>query len=427
MPTPDTVLNRRTLLGGTAAAVAVAALPGTGRASGDSPKGLDRSVEALTDELRDDLIALRRDLHAHPEGPGEERRTAGVVAARLRACGLDVTTGVGGHGVVGVLRGAHPGRTVAFRADMDAVPAPDQIPGGIAAAHLCGHDLHTTVGVGVAEVLSRLRRRLHGTVVFVFQPAEEALTGAAAMLDDGVFDRVRPEEIHALHCGPFPVGTFATTAGFGLPGRDSGAITVTGPDAAARAEELAARIAALGTVSPPDGPEGVERLVTDFVTPDGPLAEFVYLRTRVARTDTATEVQVVFRCWPEERYVTLRGDVDRIAREHGTTGAVFPEDPFPAMACPVEEGDALHRFLRGTFGRERAIRMEAAVPFSGEDYALFLDRLPGTWTFLGVRSPGAEVIDSYPHFGAFTPDENAIGHGVRAMSLWLASRAHGRG
>jgi metal-dependent amidase/aminoacylase/carboxypeptidase family protein len=100
-----------------------------------------------------------------------------------------VGTGVGGYGVVGVLRGRHRGRTVAYRADTDAVPPVDQIGGGTAPKHLCGHDIHTTVGVGIAQVLARLRRKLHGTVVFVFQPAEESLAGARAMIEDGVLAR----------------------------------------------------------------------------------------------------------------------------------------------------------------------------------------------------------------------------------------------
>ena len=117
-----------------------------------------------------------------------------------------------------------------------------------------------------------------GTVVFLFQPAEETLTGAAAMLDAGVFARVRPAEIHALHCGPFPVGQFVVTPGYGLPGQDRGTVTLTGAEAPARARQLADEIDALGTVSRPGTPADLERLVADLQTPDGPLAEFVFMQ-----------------------------------------------------------------------------------------------------------------------------------------------------
>lgn len=418
-------LTRRGVLGGAAVAVAVTAQrpAHAGTAGGDRPP--QRSIDDAAAAVEEDLIALRRDLHARPEGPGRERRTAAAVAERLNDAGLAVTTGVGGHGVVGVLRGDRPGRTVAYRADMDAVPPADQIEGGGVAAHLCGHDLHTAVGVGVAQVLARLRHRLSGTVVFVFQPAEETLSGARSMLDEGMPELSDAAEIHALHCGPFPVGEFAVTPGTGLPGLDAGTVTVTGAGAAERAGDLAAEIAELGTVAPPQTPEDLERLVEQFHIPDGPLASSVYMRARAVESDAADSaaVELSYRCWPEDRHREVREEVDRIAASYGETEVDFPSDPFPAMVCPEWEGHELKRHLRAALGRDSVTVMQAAVPFSGEDFALFLDRMPGTFTYLGVRVPGADLDTSYPHFGTFDPDERAIGFGVRAMAGWLAERS----
>ncbi|MER6007935.1 hypothetical protein ABT120_56010 [Nonomuraea angiospora] len=106
---------------------------------------------------------------------------------------------------------------------------------------------------------------------------------------------------------------------------------------------------------------------------------------------------------------------------------IFPEVPFPAMVCPEREGQAIKRYLQWTAGPGRVRTLQAAVPFSGEDFALFLDRFPGTYTFLGVRAPGAAIETSYPYFGAFNPDERAIGHGVRAMAGCLATRTRTAG
>ncbi|GIG87412.1 M20 metallopeptidase family protein [Plantactinospora endophytica] len=420
------VVSRRAVLGGAAVALAGVGLapPWAAHAgNGSTSRSFDQALlDATASRLDRSLVELRRDIHRHPEIAGQERRTAGVVARRLRAAGLDVRTGVGGYGVVGILRGAHPGRTVGYRADMDAVPPDEQMAGGPEPAHLCGHDLHTTVGVGVAEVLALLRHRLAGTVVFVFQPAEEALSGAAAMLDDGVFDRARPTEIHALHCGPFPVGQFLVMPGYGLPGLDRGVVTLTGSDATVRARQLAAEINTLGTVAPPRTPADLEQIVADLQTPDGPLAEFVFMGAQPVETDGAAEVRVSFRCWPEHRYAEIRERIQRLATASGGASVAFPNDPFPAMICPEREGLALERHLHRTVGRDGVRRMHAAVPFNGEDFALFLDRMPGTFTFLGVRAPGAAIETSYPHFGAFNPDERAIGYGVRAMAGWLATR-----
>jgi amidohydrolase len=388
-------ITRRAVLGG-AAGIALAS-------AGAAPAGasVDRS-----------LITLRRTIHRHPEIAGQERRTAALVAQRLRAAGLDVTTDVGGHGVVGVLTGARSGRTIAYRADMDAVAPDSQVGGTGRAAHVCGHDIHTTVGVGVAEALARSRDRLSGRVVFVFQPAEETLTGAAAMLADGVLARTRPEEIHALHCGPWPVGQFTVTLGSGLPGQDHGVVTAADPAAAVR---LAARINALGTVSRPTTPADLEQVVADIQLPDGPLAGFVFMAAQVS----GAEVRVSYRCWPERRYLEVRRAIRQLA---GAATVSFPGDPFPAMAPPVRETAALQRYLHRTVGRDRTRVAHAAIPFNGEDFALFLDRIPGTFTFLGVRRPGAAIETSYPHFGPFDPDERAIGHGVRVMTGWLATR-----
>ncbi|MEU4216557.1 M20/M25/M40 family metallo-hydrolase [Actinoplanes sp. NPDC026623] len=416
-------VSRRAVLSGAAAAAsgvwlapATAARAGTGAAA--------TAVDAVASALDRELIELRRSIHRHPETAGLERRTAAVVARRLRAAGLRVTTGVGGYGVVAVLDGARAGRTVAYRADMDAVAPKDQVAGGTEAAHLCGHDLHTTIGVGVAQVLARLRARLAGRVVFVFQPAEEALTGAAAMLADGVLARTRPAEIHALHCGPFPVGNFVVMPGTGLPGQDRGTITVTGADAAARARRLADEISALGTVSRPATPADLERLVAELQMPDGPLAGFIFMQARAAEFEDRAEVQISYRCWPQERYAEVREAINGLAGSAGGAAASFPNDPFPAMVTPLREGLALQEFLHRTVGRDRTQRLYAAIPYSGEDFALFLNRIPGSYAYLGVRAPGAAIETSYPHFGTFDPDERAIGHGVRAMAGWLASRTH---
>jgi len=154
----ESVVRRRSVLGGVAAATAGTLLaPGTAWAGGGRRAG---TMDAVASGLDRHLLELRRDLHEHPELAGQEHRTAEVVARQLRAAGLHVSTGVGGTGVVGVLTGARGGRTVAYRADMDAVPPNAQIAGAGVTAHLCGHDLHTTIGVGTALVLARLRHRL---------------------------------------------------------------------------------------------------------------------------------------------------------------------------------------------------------------------------------------------------------------------------
>lgn len=158
------------------------------------------------DAFADELTAIRRDLHAHPEIGFEEVRTAGIVAQALRSYGIDVHEGIGRTGVVGVLDGKAPGRTIGLRADMDALPMDEetnlpwrsQTPGVF---HGCGHDGHTTMLLGAARYLAETRD-FAGRAVFVFQPAEEGLGGARAMIADGLFERFPCDEIYGLHNNP---------------------------------------------------------------------------------------------------------------------------------------------------------------------------------------------------------------------------------
>jgi amidohydrolase len=188
------------------------------------------AIEAFTDEL----VAIRRDLHAHPEIGFEEVRTSGIVAEKLAAWGIEVHRGIGGTGVVGILEGTGgPGRRIGLRADMDALPMDEitnlpwrsTIPGRM---HACGHDGHTTMLLGAARYLAE-NRGFAGTAIFVFQPAEEGLGGARAMLADNLFERFPCDEIYGLHNAPnLDPGQIAVFPGPAMAGADFFDIRITG-------------------------------------------------------------------------------------------------------------------------------------------------------------------------------------------------------
>jgi hippurate hydrolase len=188
------------------------------------------AIEAFTDEL----VAIRRDLHAHPEIGFEEVRTSGIVAAKLAAWGIEVHRGIGGTGVVGILEGTGgPGRRIGLRADMDALPMDEitnlpwrsTIPGRM---HACGHDGHTTMLLGAARYLAE-NRGFAGTAIFVFQPAEEGLGGARAMLADNLFERFPCDEIYGIHNAPnLDPGQIAVFPGPAMAGADFFDIKITG-------------------------------------------------------------------------------------------------------------------------------------------------------------------------------------------------------
>ena len=199
----------------------------------------DAEIKSATEALTPEVVALRRDLHAHPELSNREERTGRLIAERLRGLGLEVRHPVAKTGVVGVLRGDRPGGVVALRADIDALPIQEegdapyksQVPGVM---HACGHDAHTAILIGVAEVLAGLRERLPGTVVFLFQPAEEGAPegeegGAPLMVEEGALDDPKVEAVFGLHVGGWlETGQVGFAPGPFFASSDTFTITVAG-------------------------------------------------------------------------------------------------------------------------------------------------------------------------------------------------------
>ncbi|MGH3614831.1 MAG: amidohydrolase, partial [Pseudonocardia sp.] len=234
-------------------AFALAALPGLAAAAPATPAAspLEAEVRTRTAALVEQLIGWRRDIHQHPELGDQETRTAALVAKHLEGLGLEVQTGVARTGVVGILRGGKPGPVVALRADMDALPVTE--PAGLPFAstarqvyqgqvtgvmHACGHDAHTAMLMAVAQVLSAMKAELPGTVMFIFQPAEEgpsdlpltpeATWGARMMLEEGLFERLKPDAVFAVHVMPGKPGTIYWRAGATTASSDTLSVTIHG-------------------------------------------------------------------------------------------------------------------------------------------------------------------------------------------------------
>jgi metal-dependent amidase/aminoacylase/carboxypeptidase family protein len=181
----------------------------------ESEKPIHSLIQKETDEIYDSLVKIRRDFHMYPELSEHEKRTSQKIESYLLALGLEVKTNIGGYGVVGILKGNKDGKHIAWRADIDAFKSdiPDlvgfesKIKG---VRHICGHDVHATIGLGIANILSKHKDKINGTIYFIFQPAEETFRGAEKMIEDGLFNIINPSEIYALHMAPLPVGIITT-------------------------------------------------------------------------------------------------------------------------------------------------------------------------------------------------------------------------
>jgi metal-dependent amidase/aminoacylase/carboxypeptidase family protein len=366
------------------------------------------------------MIQVRRDLHAHPELAGAETRTAGIIADRLKAYGLEVRTGVGGTGVVGVLRGRSARPVVAYRADMDGLlqNLAEDVPwrstsSGV--AHACGHDVHVAVALGVAEVLSALKSDLPGTVVFLFQPAEETIEGAKRMIAAGAMDTPRPDVVFALHVAPFDAGLIATTPGVGLPGLERFTVRIKGATSSAEiANDLLSAIRTAGTVRFPGGPADWQRILADLQTRGSALARFAWVN---AAFDSSSAGEHVIRgsvkASGEDEYTRVLDLVRSRAADlerQGTACTVASERVLPDVRSDAALGEWAVGPLGEAVGPTSVVTIPNSLPFFGEDFAFYLQKSPGVLFWLGGGSR------ALPHSPAFQVDERAIGTGIVAMA-----------
>jgi len=368
-----------------------------------------------------EFIDLRRDLHRHPEVSGAEVRTAGVVAERLRAFGLEVRTGVGGHGVVGVLRGGRPGPLVAYRADMDALRSsdPDPVPfrsGTPGVRHQCGHDVHVAIGLALAAALSSVRDSLPGSVLFVFQPDEERGAGARAMLADGVFAAGKPVAIYGLHTSPYEAGQIATRPGVMMAARDRVRVTVSGEgNTAAALDRARGVLQAVSTIGPAQAfqpqPEG---FIVVQIAPAAPGAATIQGSVTVAGREARDRARAALT----SGLGAIR--VPGVAATHDYTEKV--------MAGVTNDADlttlATAALVRA-FGEAAVPLLRNIAPAFSEDFGSFQDEVPGVFFFLGV-SNAAKGIAGMPHSPDFDVDEDAMAFGTRAMATVILDRIASR-
>ncbi|TGQ66631.1 MAG: amidohydrolase [Mesorhizobium sp.] len=372
-------------------------------------------ADLYADELKREMTAWRRDLHAHPEFGFEEKRTAAFVAAKLREFGLDdVAEGVGGTGVVGTLKRGSGNRAIALRADMDALRISEQSAAPYRSRndgfmHACGHDGHTTMLLGAAKRLAG-EGRFDGTVRFIFQPAEEWGKGALAMLDDGLMQRFPFDEIFGLHNMPgLPIGHFETRAGPIMSAEDNFEIVLKGMGGhAARphsGQETLVAACALVTnlqtivarrLSPADiSVVSVTELITDGTRNALPGLARILGDARSFRPEVSAEI---------ERQMRVIAEGTALAYNVGA------EVTYTREFVPLQNDAELveHAFAAARTVFEPAAIAVAREPMTGsEDFARFLDRVPGCFVFLGNGEASAPL-----HNSSYDFNDDGLLHGT---------------
>jgi amidohydrolase len=395
-------------------------------------------IEALAARVEPKVVAWRRDIHQHPELGNREFRTAALVAAHLRSLGLEVTTGVAHTGVVAVLSGRSASPVVALRADMDALPVKELADVPFASSvraeyngrevdvmHACGHDAHTAILMGVAEVLSARRRTLPGTVKLIFQPAEDSRPdgedgGAAAMIREGVLDQPKVDAIFGLHVAPLPHGTIAYRPEGAMAGATVFTISVAGrqthgamPWAGIDPIPIAAQIIlGLQTIVS----RQLDLTAAPAVLTIGTLTAGTQNNIIPARVDMTGTIRTFTPTAREDVAMRIRRTAEAIAQGAGGNATVsFSDNATPVVFNNPALTARMVPVLERVAGRDR---LRLIPPLTvGEDFAFYQEKVPGLFIFLGTSAPGTDPTKAAPnHSPYFTVDDSAMVVGVRALS-----------
>jgi amidohydrolase len=407
---------------------------------GDSA-ALEAEVRKRAAAIEEKLIAWRRDIHQHPELGDQEKRTSGLAAEHLRALNLEVQTGVARTGVVGILRGGKPGRTVALRADMDALPVkePEGLPFAshetadyfgkqVPVMHACGHDAHTAMLMATAEVLTSLKDDLPGTVMFIFQPAEEGSSvvapssgkswGAKLMLEEGLFEKTKPDAVFALHVMPGRWGEISYRSGPTTASSDTPEITVTGKQGHGGMPwntvdpimTSALVITGLQTVVSRKANLTESPVVVTIGTINGGTGPNIVPETvEMSGTIRTYDEQV-----REQAHRDIRLVAEKIAESAGATAKVT----ITSMYDTTINNEALTARMAPVIERA-ADGHVAPAPLVGaaEDFSFFAKEVAGLYVFLGVTPRDQAPAQAAPnHNPRFFVDEGALVVGVRTMA-----------
>ena len=389
------------------------------------PAPITTTLETLA-PLHADMTVWRQDIHAHPELGFQENRTAGLVARQLEAFGITVTRGVGRTGVVGTLKVGSSTRRIGLRADMDALPIPEanrfahrSVHAGV--MHACGHDGHTAMLLGAAKYLAQTKR-FDGTVHFIFQPAEEGLGGAQAMIDDGLFTRFPCDAIFGMHNRPrLEVGRFNVRAGPMMAGGAFFDIRITGKGAHGARPETgvdAALVAAQIAVS-------LQSIVSRNLAP---LDAAVVSVTRILAGDAynvipqTAELGGTVRAFSRDVMDAVGRHMQRLAEGTAAAYGATVEVDFRVRFAPTvnnaDEAEFAARICTELVGPENVDRNPPLI-MASEDFSFMLEQVPGCYLNIGngVEDGGCEV-----HNPAYDFNDRALPLGAAFYARLIETR-----
>ena len=399
---------------------------------------LSQSIDTAAAKVEAKVIACRRDIHEHPELGNRETRTAKLVADRLRELGIEVRENVAHTGVIGLLRGGKPGKVVALRADMDALPVSEQVDLPFASKvrttyngqevgvmHACGHDAHVAILLGVAEVLAGVRDQIPGTVKFLFQPAEEGAPageegGAELMVKEGALENPKVDAVFGLHVtSRFPVGEIDYKSEGMMAAVDSFTIVVKGKQTHGAYPWLGidpivvASQIVLGLQTIPS--RQLDSTVAPSIVTVGAIHGGVrnnIIPDQVEMIGTIRSLDAKMR---DEIHARIKKTAENIATSAGATAVVEITTGYPITYNDPALTEKMAPTLRRVAGAKN-VRVANAV-LGAEDFSFYQQKVPGLFFWLGTRPPD-QTAEEAPsnHSPLFYVDESGLLLGVRAMA-----------
>ncbi len=393
------------------------------------------AIQLQTDAIFEKLVAIRRDIHQHPEPAGFESRTAATIGARLRVMGLEVQTGRYGHSVIGILRGAHPGKTVAWRAELDALRGEFRDPAHFRSQnpgvhHACGHDVHIAIALGIAEVLAKQREFLRGTVVFVFQPEEETFKGAKVMIDQGFLTSAAVDEIYGVHVTALPVGQIAVRADemFAYQRRVSIRLKneLSRADIVQLTKNVNSALSRSRTGAKPWEIQNIGDPVIGVTSPGTAFQDYLIMDAAFDARKENGEFVLDFNLY-ETSAANLGSIISRVERGIGASGHKnqLVSVSYVQANPTVQNPPSLTRFAVRTLERSRGVGGVRPVfgqaPFFNDDFAYFQQKIPGVYFFLG-GSNAEKGFAAMNHAPDFQVEEESIRVGVSSFSSLIIAR-----
>ncbi|WP_087093572.1 M20 metallopeptidase family protein [Elizabethkingia anophelis] len=394
-----------------------------------------QSIQSETDKVFNKLVEIRRDLHENPELAGHEVHTQKVLEKYLINLGLEVKKDLYGHSLIGILKGGKKGKKIAWRADMDALPGNNADKVSFKSKnkgiwHGCGHDVHMAIGLGIAEVLSKYKKELKGTVYFIFQPEEETFVGAKKMIDNGLFSKISPDEIYGLHVTALPVGQIMTKPEEVFAYQKRVKIELKNTLSDKEVKELSKKISAsLSRIENNSKPWEIQYITDPKIGLMNPNTIFKNYRIidenfLSGSDDKSFSIKAYIYETNADRLKEIIPQIKQVLETNGYKDQLLSVSYIQENPTVFNDKNLTNlaiETLEKIYGKMVMVKDYGQVPYFNDDFAFFQQKKQGVYFLLGGSNFKKGII-AMNHTPDFEVDEESIRNGVKSFSSLIYER-----